>query len=77
MCSKLARLLYVNYVPHTAVNALEMWQAATYDNATIESELSALSSWGFSAARIFLHYGVYMTDRHVRKEIQKHYTGFH
>ena len=74
MRSKLARLLHVNYVPHTAVNALEMWQAATYDNTTIDSELAALSSWGFGAARIFLHYGVYMTDKHVRKEVLKWHT---
>jgi len=45
-----------NYIPRTAVNTLEMWQAATFDPATIDEELGWAEALGFNAVRVFLHY---------------------
>jgi hypothetical protein len=45
----------VNYVPSTAVNQLEMWQAETFDPDTIDRELGWAESLGFTSVRVFLH----------------------
>src|SRR5262245_52983301 len=44
-----------NYLPVTAINQLEMWQAQTFDTATIEKELALAESIGFNTLRVFLH----------------------
>ena len=44
-----------NFVPSTAVNQLEMWQADTYDEATIDRELGWAADLGFNTMRVFLH----------------------
>ena len=44
----------VNYVPRTASNTLEMWQADTWDPATIEQELAWSRGLGFNSLRVFL-----------------------
>jgi hypothetical protein len=44
-----------NFVPSTAVNQLEMWQADTYDEATIDRELGWAAHLGFNTMRVFLH----------------------
>ena len=44
-----------NYIPSYAVNQLEMWQAETFDPATIDDELALAGSLGFNTVRIFLH----------------------
>lgn len=44
-----------NFVPSTAVNALAMWQAATFDPATIDRELGLAVGLGMNAVRVFLH----------------------
>jgi len=44
-----------NFVPSTAVNELEMWQVATYDQETIDKELGYAASLGFNVMRVFLH----------------------
>ena len=45
-----------NYTPRTAINTLEMWQAATFDPAIIDQELGWAEGLGFNAVRVFLHY---------------------
>jgi Glycosyl hydrolase family 10 len=45
----------VNYIPSTAVNQLEMWQAGTFDPVTIDRELGWAESFGFTSVRVFLH----------------------
>lgn len=45
----------MNYVPSTAVNQLEMWQAETFDPKTIDRELGWAESLGFTSLRVFLH----------------------
>ena len=44
-----------NFVPSTAINQLEMWQAETFDSATIDRELGWAEGIGFNAMRVFLH----------------------
>ena len=49
------RMLGANYVPATAVNELEMWQAATFDPARIEIEFAWAERLHMNTMRVFLH----------------------
>lgn len=51
-----------NYVPSTASNEIEMWQAATWDPTTIDRELGWAESIGMNTMRVFLHDQVYAAD---------------
>ena len=44
-----------NYIPATAINELEMWQAATFDPKTIDKELGWAEGLGMTTMRVFLH----------------------
>jgi hypothetical protein len=44
-----------NFIPSTAINQLEMWQAATFDPTTIDRELGWAEGIGFNTMRVFLH----------------------
>jgi hypothetical protein len=44
-----------NFIPSTASNQLEMWQAATFDPETIDRELGWARGLGFNTLRVFLH----------------------
>ncbi|NLN93677.1 MAG: cellulase family glycosylhydrolase [Candidatus Hydrogenedens sp.] len=44
-----------NFVPSTASNQLEMWQADTWDPETIDRELGWAADLGFNMMRVFLH----------------------
>ena len=44
-----------NFIPSTASNQLEMWQAETFDEATIERELSWAADLGLDVVRVYLH----------------------
>ncbi len=44
-----------NYLPVTAINQLEMWQADSFDTLTIDKELALAESIGFNTLRVFLH----------------------
>jgi hypothetical protein len=44
-----------NFIPSTAINELEMWQADTFDLATIDRELGWAQSLGMNTMRVFLH----------------------
>jgi hypothetical protein len=44
-----------NYIPSTAINELEMWQAATFDPQRIDKELGWAESLGLNTMRVFLH----------------------
>jgi hypothetical protein len=48
-------LVGANFVPSTAVNQLEMWQADTFDSVTIDRELGYAQSIGMNTMRVFLH----------------------
>jgi endo-1,4-beta-mannosidase len=51
-----------NFTPSTAINQLEMWQAATFDPSTIDRELGYAESIGFNAMRVFLHSVAWKAD---------------
>ena len=44
-----------NYAPTNAINQLEMFQAETFDPATIEKEMALAESIGMNTMRVFLH----------------------
>lgn len=44
-----------NFLPSTAINELEMWQAETFDTITIARELKWAAAIGMNTMRIFLH----------------------
>jgi hypothetical protein len=48
-------LVGCNFIPSTAVNQLEMWQADTFDPATIDRELGFAQGVGMNVVRVFLH----------------------
>lgn len=51
-----------NFIPSSAINQLEMWQAATFDPRTIDRELGYAESIGFNAMRVFLHHVAWQVD---------------
>jgi Glycosyl hydrolase family 10 len=55
-------LVGANFTPSTAINQLEMWQAGTFDPATIDRELGLAESLGFDSVRVFLHDLVWKQD---------------
>jgi endo-1,4-beta-mannosidase len=56
-------LVGCNFTPSTAINQLEMWQAETWDAATIDRELGWAQDLGFTSVRVFLHDLVWRNDR--------------
>ena len=44
-----------NFVPSSAGNQLEMWQAETWDPRTIEREIGWAADLGMNSLRVFLH----------------------
>ena len=51
-----------NYTPATAINELEMWQAPTFDAATIDRELGWAEQLHMTTMRVFLHNLPWETD---------------
>jgi hypothetical protein len=56
-------LVGCNYIPSSAINQLEMWQADTWDPKTIDRELGWAKDLGFTSVRVFLHDIVWDQDR--------------
>jgi hypothetical protein len=56
-------LVGCNYTPASAINQLEMWQADTFDLATIDKELGWAESLGFNSVRVFLHHLLWEQDK--------------
>jgi hypothetical protein len=52
-----------DFIPSTAINQLEMWQAGTFDTATIDRELGYAQSIGLNCMRVFLHHAAWQEDR--------------
>lgn len=48
-------LVGADFLPSTAINQLEMWQAETFDAATIDRELGWASAIGMNTMRVYLH----------------------
>lgn len=51
-----------NFAPSSAINQLEMWQADSFDSATIDRELGYAESLGFNSMRVFLHNLLWQQD---------------
>src|SRR5438045_5946418 len=44
-----------DYIPASAINELEMWQAETFDPKQIDKELGWAEGLGMNTMRVFLH----------------------
>jgi endo-1,4-beta-mannosidase len=64
-----------NFIPSSAINQLEMWQASTFDPATIDSELGWAQSIGFNTMRVFLHSLAWKQDPDGFKQRVDQYLG--
>jgi len=51
-----------NYIPASAINELEMWQADSFDPQRIDKELSLAEGLGMTTMRVFLHDLVWNQD---------------
>lgn len=51
-----------DFIPSSAINQLEMWQADTFDPKTIDRELGYAEGIGFNAMRVFLHSMAWQQD---------------
>ena len=51
-----------NFILSTAINQIDMWQASTWDPATIDQELGFAQSIGMGVVRVYLHDLVYESD---------------
>ena len=60
--AKTGWLVGCNFTPSTAINELEMWQAANFDPATIDRELGWAEGLGFNSVRVFLHDLLWQAD---------------
>ncbi len=45
-----------DFIPSTAINQLEMWQAESFDTATINRELGWAEDIGMNSMRVYLHH---------------------
>lgn len=57
-----------NYVPASASNQIEMWQAETFDPERIDLELGWAKNLGMNTARVFLHDLVWNADPEAYKQ---------
>jgi hypothetical protein len=51
-----------NFIPSTAINELEMWQADTFDLPTIDREFGWAQALGMNTMRVFLHNLLWQQD---------------
>ena len=52
-----------DFIPSTAINQMEMWQADTFDPVTIDRELGWAEEIGMNCMRVYLHHLVWETDK--------------
>ena len=52
-----------DFIPSTAINQLEMWQAETFDPPTIDRELGWAENIGMNCMRVYLHHVAWETDK--------------
>jgi len=62
-----------DFIPSTAVNQLEMWQADSFDSATISRELGYAQAIGLNCMRVFLHHLAWQQDPAGFKERMNQY----
>lgn len=52
-----------DFIPGSAINQLEMWQAETFDPVTIDRELRWAENIGFNCMRVYLHHLAWEDDK--------------
>lgn len=52
-----------DFIPSTAINQLEMWQAESFDPVTIDIELGWAENIGMNCMRVYLHHLAWETDK--------------
>jgi hypothetical protein len=62
-----------DFIPHTAINQLEMWQKQTFDTAAINKDLGYAESIGLNCMRVFLHHAAWEIDPDGFKKRMKDY----
>jgi len=68
-------LVGCNFIPSTAINQLEMWQADTFDLKTIDKELGWAAGLGFNTVRVYLHDLAWQADPEGFKKRIDQYLG--
>jgi hypothetical protein len=64
-----------DFIPSTAINQLEMWQADSFDPKTIDRELDYAEGIGFNTMRVFLYSLVWKQDKAgFKKRIDQYLT---
>jgi hypothetical protein len=56
-------LVGADFLPSTAINQLEMWQAESFDTTTINRELGWAESIGMNSMRVYLHHLAWQIDQ--------------
>jgi len=64
-----------NFIPSTAINQLEMWQAETFDPETIGRELRWADEIGMNCMRVYLHHLAWEIDKEGFKKRMNEYLG--
>ena len=62
-----------DFIPSTAINQLEMWQAETFDSVTIDRELGWAAKIGMNCMRVYLHHLAWEIDRNGFKQRMNKY----
>ena len=58
-----------DFIPSTAINQMEMWQADTFDPVTIDRELGWAEEIGMNCMRVYLHHLVWETDKEALRNV--------
>lgn len=56
-------LVGADFITSTAINQLEMWQAATFDSVAIDKELGYAEGIGMNTMRVYLHHLAWQVDK--------------
>jgi hypothetical protein len=56
-------LVGANFQPSSAINQLEMFQASSFDTATINKELGWANELGMNVMRVYLHHLLWVQDK--------------
>lgn len=62
-----------NYLPRTAVNTTEFWQASSFDPETISEELVWAQRAGYNSVRVFVQFLVWQQDARGLKQHMDHF----
>ena len=64
-----------DFLPSTAINQLDMWQAESFDSVTIDRELGFAEGIGMNVMRVYLHHLAWQVDKNgFKKRINTYLT---